>query len=97
MVYRYLRLSKEGWTLRRRTSLLLAAGVCLALTVASPAYAQEPTIVTDITFPEEGAPFATFAATAISACWWRERTSPKRSPERSLSKSGFPRRGRAWL
>jgi len=43
---------------------LLAAGVCLALTVASPASAQEPTIVTDITFPEEGAPFGTFTATA---------------------------------
>ena len=48
--------------MRRRTSLLLVAGVCLALTVASPAYAQEPTIVTDITFPEEGAPFGTFTA-----------------------------------
>jgi hypothetical protein len=50
--------------LRRRTSLLLAAVASLALTVATPAYAQEPTIVTDITFPEEGAPFGTFTATA---------------------------------
>jgi hypothetical protein len=50
--------------MRRRTSLLLAAVVSLALTVASPAYAQEPTIVTDITFPKEGQPFGTFTATA---------------------------------
>jgi hypothetical protein len=50
--------------MRRRALLLLAAVVSLALTVASPAYAQEPTIVTDITFPEEGAPFGTFTATA---------------------------------
>jgi hypothetical protein len=48
--------------LRRRTLLLLAAVACFALTVASPAYAQEPTIVTDITFPEEGEPFGTFTA-----------------------------------
>src|SRR5215207_35368 len=48
----------------RRTSLLLAALVCLALAVAPPASAQEPTIVTDITFPEEGEPFGTFTATA---------------------------------
>jgi hypothetical protein len=50
--------------MRRRTSLLLGALVCLALTVASPASAQEPTIVTDIIFPEEGEPFGTFTATA---------------------------------
>jgi hypothetical protein len=50
--------------MRRRIHLLLAAFVCVALTSASPAYAQEPTIVTDITFPEEGEPFGTFTATA---------------------------------
>ena len=43
---------------------LLAALACLALASAPPAYAQEPTIVTDITFPEEGEPFGTFAALA---------------------------------
>jgi hypothetical protein len=49
---------------RRRTPLFFAALVCLALAVAPAAYAQDPTIVTDITFPEEGEPFGTFAATA---------------------------------
>jgi hypothetical protein len=48
----------------RRTWLLLTALVCVALAVARPAYAQDPTIVTDITFPEEGEPFGTFTATA---------------------------------
>jgi hypothetical protein len=50
--------------MRRRTSLLLALLVCLALTIAPPASAQEPTIVTDIIFPEEGEPFGTFTAAA---------------------------------
>jgi hypothetical protein len=49
---------------RRRTALLFAALVCLVLAVAPAGYAQDPTIVTDITFPEEGAPFGTFEATA---------------------------------
>jgi hypothetical protein len=48
--------------MRRRSPLLLAAVVCLLLVGASPAYAQEPTIVTNITFPEEGEPFGTFTA-----------------------------------
>jgi hypothetical protein len=47
-----------------RTWLFLPAVVSLALVFTSPAYAQEPTIVTDITFPEEGEPFGTFTATA---------------------------------
>jgi hypothetical protein len=33
------------------------------LAAAPAAYAQEPTITTDITFPEEGEPFGTFTAT----------------------------------
>jgi len=41
---------------------LPAALACLALAAAPAANAQEPTIVTDITFPEEGAPFGTFTA-----------------------------------
>ena len=49
--------------MRRRTSLFFAALTCLALAVAPAAYAQDPTIVTDITFPEEGEPFGTFTAT----------------------------------
>jgi hypothetical protein len=49
---------------RRRTSLFFAALACIALAVAPASYAQDPTIVTDITFPEEGAPFGTFTATA---------------------------------
>jgi hypothetical protein len=48
--------------MRRRSPLVLAAVVCLLLVGASPAYAQEPTIVTNITFPEEGEPFGTFTA-----------------------------------
>jgi len=45
----------------RRLALLAALG-CLAFAAAPPAYAQEPTIVTNITFPEEGEPFGTFTA-----------------------------------
>jgi hypothetical protein len=41
---------------------LPAALACFALAAAPAANAQEPTIVTDITFPEEGAPFGTFTA-----------------------------------
>jgi len=41
---------------------LLFAGLVLA--AAPAASAQEPTIVTDITFPEEGEPFGTFSASA---------------------------------
>jgi hypothetical protein len=41
---------------------LPAALACLALAAAPAANAQEPTIVTDITFPEEGEPFGTFTA-----------------------------------
>ena len=41
---------------------LPSAVACLALAAAPAANAQEPTIVTDITFPEEGAPFGTFTA-----------------------------------
>ena len=49
---------------RRRSWLVLAAIACLALAAAPSAQAQEPTIVTDITFPEEGEPFGTFTASA---------------------------------
>ena len=48
---------------RRVIAVLVALG-CLALAAAPAANAQEPTIVTDITFPEEGAPFGTFTASA---------------------------------
>src|SRR5215218_10383500 len=41
---------------------LPAVFACLALAAAPAANAQEPTIVTDITFPEEGEPFGTFTA-----------------------------------
>jgi hypothetical protein len=47
----------------RRVLPLLAALACLALGAPS-AHAQAPTIVTDITFPEEGEPFGTFTASA---------------------------------
>jgi len=51
--------------MRRRAGLALPfALACLALAAAPAANAQEPTIVTDITFPEEGEPFGTFTATA---------------------------------
>lgn len=46
----------------RRGKVLLAALMALALAVVPAAYAQEPTITTDITFPEEGEPFGTFTA-----------------------------------
>jgi hypothetical protein len=46
---------------RRILALLVALG-CLALAAAPSAQAQAPTIVTDITFPEEGEPFGTFTA-----------------------------------
>jgi len=46
---------------RRILALLVALG-CVALAVAPSAHAQEPTIVTDITFPEGGEPFGTFTA-----------------------------------
>src|SRR5215213_4553476 len=46
---------------RRALALLVAVG-CVALAAAPSAQAQEPSIVTDITFPEEGAPFGTFTA-----------------------------------
>jgi hypothetical protein len=46
----------------RRGGFLLAALAALALAVVPAAYAQEPTITTDITFPEEGEPFGTFTA-----------------------------------
>jgi hypothetical protein len=48
----------------RRSWSLLAALACLALAAAPSAHAQAPTIVTDITFPEEGEPFGTFTASA---------------------------------
>src|SRR5829696_8086713 len=48
--------------MRRRIWFVFALVVCVAAAVASPAYAQEPTIVTNITFPEEGEPFGTFTA-----------------------------------
>ena len=46
---------------RRVFAVLVALG-CLALAAAPSAQAQAPTIVTDITFPEEGEPFGTFTA-----------------------------------
>src|SRR5215204_2688713 len=46
---------------RRILALLVALGG-VGLAAAPSAYAQEPTIVTDITFPEEGEPFGTFTA-----------------------------------
>jgi hypothetical protein len=46
----------------RRILLLLAVLACAALAAAPSAQAQDPTIVTDITFPEDGAPFGTFTA-----------------------------------
>ena len=44
---------------RRVLAVLVALG-CLALAAAPSAQGQAPTIVTDITFPEEGEPFGTF-------------------------------------
>ena len=43
---------------------LPAVLACLSLAAVPVANAQEPTIVTDITFPEEGEPFGTFTASA---------------------------------
>jgi hypothetical protein len=47
----------------RRPWVVLVALAALMLAAAPAAYAQEPTITTDITFPEEGEPFGTFTAT----------------------------------
>jgi hypothetical protein len=47
---------------RTRTVLVLIALAMGALAVVPVAYAQEPTIITNITFPEEGEPFGTFTA-----------------------------------
>ena len=41
----------------RRPWVVLVALAALMLAAAPAAYAQEPTITTDITFPEEGEPF----------------------------------------
>jgi hypothetical protein len=46
----------------RRTLLLLGVLASAALAAAPSAHAQEPTIVTNITFPEVGEPFGTFTA-----------------------------------
>lgn len=46
----------------RRSLLLLAVLACAALAAAPSVHAQDPTIVTDITFPEGGEPFGTFTA-----------------------------------
>jgi hypothetical protein len=46
----------------RRPLLVLVALAALMLAAAPAAHAQEPTITTHITFPEEGAPFGTFTA-----------------------------------
>ena len=46
----------------RRLLILVPVLACAALAAAPSAHAQEPTIVTDITFPEDGAPFGTFTA-----------------------------------
>jgi hypothetical protein len=46
----------------RRASRAVAVLALVALAVVPAAWAQEPTIVTEITFPEEGEPFGTFTA-----------------------------------
>jgi hypothetical protein len=46
----------------RRLWLAIVALAALLLAAAPAAYAQEPTITTDITFPPEGEPFGTFTA-----------------------------------
>ena len=46
----------------RRPLLVLVALAALMLAAAPAAYAQETTITTNITFPEEGEPFGTFTA-----------------------------------
>ena len=53
---------KGGRTMFRRSLLLLAVLACAALAAAPSVHAQDPTIVTDITFPEGGEPFGTFTA-----------------------------------
>ena len=55
-------LFKEVGPMRRRVFGVLVALGCLALAAAPSAQGQAPTIVTDITFPEEGGPFGTFTA-----------------------------------
>ena len=47
----------------RRPVLVLVALAALMLAAAPAAHAQETTITTAITFPEEGEPFGTFTAT----------------------------------
>jgi hypothetical protein len=47
----------------RRPLLVFVALAALMLAAAPAAHAQETTITTAITFPEEGAPFGTFTAT----------------------------------
>jgi hypothetical protein len=72
--------------MRRRTSFFFAALACLALAVAPAAYAQDPTIVTDITFPEEGEPFGTHGnGAALSFGYLRGRVRRRRRclPERA--------------
>jgi hypothetical protein len=46
-----------------RHGLVLLVVAALALAAVSAAYAQEPTITTNIIFPEQGEPFGIFAAT----------------------------------
>jgi hypothetical protein len=46
----------------RRPLLVLVALAALMLAAAPAAHAQETTITTNITFPEEGEPFGTFTA-----------------------------------
>ena len=53
---------KEVGRMFRRILVLLAVIGGAALAAAPIAHAQDPTIVTDITFPEEGEPFGTFTA-----------------------------------
>ena len=49
--------------MRRRQALLVLLALGLgAHAVAPAAFAQEPAIITNITFPEEGEPFGTFTA-----------------------------------
>ena len=47
----------------RRPVLVLVALAALMLAAAPAAHAQETTITTNITFPQEGEPFGTFTAT----------------------------------
>src|SRR5215213_4092074 len=59
----YYHAPRTGGSLMRRPWVVLVALAALMLAAAPAAYAQEPTITTDITFPEEGEPFGTFTAT----------------------------------